>query len=323
MRRGRRRSTAASCSTARNSRSSAEPGQRNRRRAVAASTASCWCRKGYCCKPRWSIGIKPPKRRRRSSISIIWLGPAPEQPYPRQPGATTTGTGSGTPATATSAIRACTKWTSPAGRSRTPRCPRACGASAAASRDDDQGQTPNTQLAVFDYGDALLVFEVRGLVGNEERTCRTRSSNEYYTTEGVIRDGKFYRQGRRRGRSDRRSPRPTSRPAAPFGSFIAAVRSRKPEDNNCQRRSGPLLGRAVPPGEHFLSPGRAGALRQGEPVAGRQQAGRRDVRQPWRELEGRRHEAGRHQLHGRPEADVRPARPSSSPAKEPTRPTRC
>src|SRR6516225_10337245 len=27
----------------------------------------------------------------------------------------------------------------------------------------DQGQTPNTQIAVFDYGDAQLIFEVRGL----------------------------------------------------------------------------------------------------------------------------------------------------------------
>jgi hypothetical protein len=29
----------------------------------------------------------------------------------------------------------------------------------------DQGQTANTQLAIFDYGESLLVFDVRGLSG--------------------------------------------------------------------------------------------------------------------------------------------------------------
>ncbi len=29
----------------------------------------------------------------------------------------------------------------------------------------DQGQTPNMELSIFDYGETLLVFETRGLVG--------------------------------------------------------------------------------------------------------------------------------------------------------------
>jgi predicted dehydrogenase len=97
---------------------------------------------------------------------------------------------------------------------------------------DDQGQTPNTQLAVFDYGDALLVFEVRGLVGNPERGNMPRNvSNEYYTTEGMIREGKFYRHGSTEG-EPLKMPEVKLTPGESFGSFIYAVRSRKPEDNN-------------------------------------------------------------------------------------------
>jgi hypothetical protein len=44
----------------------------------------------------------------------LFLGPAPMRPIPRT-ASPTTGTGSGTPATATSATRACTRWTSAAG----------------------------------------------------------------------------------------------------------------------------------------------------------------------------------------------------------------
>src|SRR5262249_5633540 len=90
---------------------------------------------------------------------------------------------------------------------------------------DDQGQTPNTQMAVFDYGDALLVFEVRGLVGNESG-LPNKVSNEFYTSEGVIRDGKFYRDGKGEGEKVQ-GPEVHVTPGGPFGSFIANVRSRK------------------------------------------------------------------------------------------------
>ncbi|MHC4487100.1 MAG: Gfo/Idh/MocA family protein, partial [Planctomycetota bacterium] len=37
--------------------------------------------KGYCCKPRWSIGFKPIKIPPEHLDFNLWLGPAPEQPY--------------------------------------------------------------------------------------------------------------------------------------------------------------------------------------------------------------------------------------------------
>ena len=95
---------------------------------------------------------RSPRTRRRSWTSTSGSARRPSSRTTRT-WSTTTGTGSGTPATATSATRACTRWTWPAGRSPTPRCPRASSASAAASATKDQGQTPNTQIAVFDYGD--------------------------------------------------------------------------------------------------------------------------------------------------------------------------
>jgi len=42
--------------------------------------------------------------------------------------------------------------------------------------DDDQ-ETPNTQLAQFDYGDAQLLFEVRGLLTGDEGGLRMRGGN--------------------------------------------------------------------------------------------------------------------------------------------------
>ena len=43
------------------------------------------------------------------------------------------------------------------------------GASAAGSPTSDQGQTPNMQMSVMEFGDVLLVFEVRGLVDEQGR----------------------------------------------------------------------------------------------------------------------------------------------------------
>ena len=116
---------------------------------------------------------------------------------------TTTGTGSGTSATATSATRASTRWTSPAGPSRTPRCPRASGASAAAGskRPDykDQGQTPNMQLAVFDFGDVCwssrsAAWSTRQPRRPQEIPAQGRQRVLHDRGQASI-DGKFYPNG--------------------------------------------------------------------------------------------------------------------------------
>jgi predicted dehydrogenase len=58
--------------------------------------------------------------------------------------------------------------------------------------DDDQ-ETPNTQLATFDYGDRELVFEVRGLgSGREGGLKRTGSRGELLATGANIQGNLFY-----------------------------------------------------------------------------------------------------------------------------------
>jgi hypothetical protein len=105
-------------------------------------------------------------------------------------------------------------------------------------KQPDQGQTPSSQIAVFDYGDTLLIFEVRGLPS--KRYMGASVGNSYHLEAGTIvtggRDGtKFYPKG-----SNKTEPLPQSKRAAAQGSgdrnhfanFIAAVRSRKTEDLN-------------------------------------------------------------------------------------------
>jgi hypothetical protein len=88
------------------------------------------------------------------------------------------------------------------------------------------------QMAAFEYDDALLLFEVRGLVEDKARGNVPRNvSNEYYTTDGIIREGVFYRHGGSEGEPIRR-PEVHVTPGGTFGSFVQAVRTRNPQDNN-------------------------------------------------------------------------------------------
>ncbi len=70
--------------------------------------------RALCYKPRGSIGIKPNTQAPAELDYNLWLGPAKLHPF-NENYVTTTGTGSGISATATSATRASTRWTSRAG----------------------------------------------------------------------------------------------------------------------------------------------------------------------------------------------------------------
>jgi hypothetical protein len=89
---------------------------------------------------------------------------------------------------------------------------------------------------VFDYDDALLVFETRGLVGKND--IPNKVTNEYYTTEGVIREGKFFAKGSERGEGLKVDGDVQVAPGGAFGSFIAAVRSRDAKAVNCDAEVG-------------------------------------------------------------------------------------
>ncbi|MCU0880317.1 MAG: Gfo/Idh/MocA family oxidoreductase [Pirellulaceae bacterium] len=97
----------------------------------------------------------------------------------------------------------------------------------------DQAETPNMQLAVMEFGPATLVFEVRGLVGDKKRPeWPSDVSNAFFTTEGVIKESKFFpKDGSKAVPLEIEFDPPA--PGGAFGSFINAMRTRKPEDCNC------------------------------------------------------------------------------------------
>lgn len=187
--------------------------------------------KGYCCKPRWSIGHKPPVAPPADLDFNLWLGPANEQPYHGnlvhynwhwfwEFGNGDIGNqGIHELDVARWAIKGATlpgKVWSLGGR----------------FADGDQGQTPNMQMAVFEYADALLVFEVRGLVDKPaESPFKFKVANEYYTTEGMITNGMFHPKGGGTAQGlDQFDVKVT--PGGAFGSFLHAVRSRNVSDCN-------------------------------------------------------------------------------------------
>ena len=97
----------------------------------------------------------------------------------------------------------------------------------------DQGQTPNTQVAVLDYGDAQIVFEVRGLKGRDY--LGEKVGNILHLEAGTIAGGKFTPKGSDKAESLAKVEATPRKPGGNhFGNFIASVRTRKPEDLNAE-----------------------------------------------------------------------------------------
>ncbi len=185
--------------------------------------------KGYCCKPRWSIGTKSTETPPSELDFNLWLGPAPDQPYHdnlvHYNWHWFWDTGNGDIGNQGVHEMDVARW---AIKGAT--LPKSVWSVGGRFGYEDQGETPNTQLSVYDYGDVLLIFEVRGLVENKTGVPR-RVGNEYYTTDGLIRDSKFFQDGKGEGEPLADVDAHVT-PGGTFGAFIHAVRSRKPEDNN-------------------------------------------------------------------------------------------
>ncbi len=186
--------------------------------------------KGYCCKPRWSIGMKEAKDPPPNLNFDLWLGPAPLQPYHENLvhynwhwfwdfGSGDTGNqGVHEIDVARWAIDGAT-------------LPNKAWSLGGRLGYKDQGQTPNMHMSVLEYDDVLLIFETRGLVHDKykDKGFDRQVLNEYYTTDGVIRNGKFYPKGSDKGEPVSGGTPDKITPGGPFGSFIAAVRSGNPE----------------------------------------------------------------------------------------------
>ncbi len=190
--------------------------------------------KGYCCKPRWSIGTKGPGTPPENFDYNLWLGPAAEMPYHgnlvHYNWHWFWATGNGDIGNQGVHEMDIARW---AIKDATlPTSVMSMGIRALPDGEKDQGETPNMQLSVMEFGKVLLVFEVRGLVG-KNKDYPQQVANEYYTTEGVIKGGKFYPKDGSEPQELKSDYSIKVAPGGPFGSFLNAMRTRNPAEVNC------------------------------------------------------------------------------------------
>ncbi len=96
----------------------------------------------------------------------------------------------------------------------------------------DQGETPNTEVTVMDYGETQLIFEVRGQ--KSEQYYGQGVGNVLHFEAGIVAGGKFYPKGKKTGEAVAKVE-PERRPAGDhFGNFIDCVKSRKSENLNAE-----------------------------------------------------------------------------------------
>jgi len=185
--------------------------------------------RGLCYKTRPSIGFKPVKQPPPELDFNLWLGPAPEQPYHENlvhynwhwfwdfGNGDIGNQGVHQMDVARWAIAGAT-------------LPRSVVSLGGRFFYKDQGQTPNTQIAVFDYGETQLIFEVRHVRNDTYRGVDV--GNIFHLESGTIVGSKYYPIG-----SSKPAPLPDvdvplGPGKGPFANFIEAVRSRKTSDLN-------------------------------------------------------------------------------------------
>ncbi len=191
--------------------------------------------KGYASKVRWSIGFQEPKEPPAELDYNLWLGPAPMQPYHENLVHYNWhwfwDTGNGEIGNQGVHQMDIARWGIPGGT--LPNAAISMGGRWVNSTEGhppftDQGQTPNNQLTVFDFGGTLLVFEVIGLGGRVPGTDKkypTKVDNEFYLEEGAIIGDKFYPKGKTEGEPLVEVDYHVE-PGGIFQNFIDCVRSR-------------------------------------------------------------------------------------------------
>jgi len=220
-------------------------------RAVAAARSGKYGKllvtKAWASKVRWSIGFKPVKEPPKELDFNLWLGPAPVQPYHENLVHYNWhwfwDTGNGEIANQGVHQMDIARWS--IGELTQPFTVISMGGRWVEGPDfKDQGQTPNQHLTVFDMGDTLLVYEIRGLNGKKGPAggeFAQHVDNEFYLEEGVIkgvdRTPKFYPKGKDKA-EDLVKVDITIKPGDHYENFVNAVRSRKIEDLNADIATG-------------------------------------------------------------------------------------
>jgi predicted dehydrogenase len=99
----------------------------------------------------------------------------------------------------------------------------------------DQGQTANTQVSILEYGDTLLMFEVRGLPNAKgakemDRYFGQGVGDTYHFEKGVVAGNRFYPDGKGEGERLPALDLPERGEGGHFRNFIDVMRSRKIEN---------------------------------------------------------------------------------------------
>jgi predicted dehydrogenase len=206
---------------------------------IAALNAGKWGKlqvsKAYVCKPRWSIGVRPDEAAPATLDFDHWIGPSKMRPFNRNlvhyNWHWNWDFGNGE--IGNQGVHQCDVAHWSLGPNAT--LPTRVWSLGGRLAYEDQGQTPNMQLAVYEFGDVTVVVEVRGLV--EKRNASgdvgwpQKVSNEFYTSEGMIRDGKFHPKDGGKEHAVTVEPVHVT-PGGAFGSFIHCVRNHAPQKVN-------------------------------------------------------------------------------------------
>jgi predicted dehydrogenase len=191
--------------------------------------------RGLCYKPRGSIGVKPDTTAPKELDFNLWLGPAPERPFNENLVHYNWhwfwDFGNGDIGNQGVHQMDIARWLIPGAT-----LPRSVVSLGGRFGYSDQGETANTQITLFDFGDTQLIFEVRGLKTGEY--LGEQIGNIAHLEAGTIVGGnsgraRFFPKGSTRAEPlPKVDPDPRGPGKGHFGNFIAAVRSRKTEDLN-------------------------------------------------------------------------------------------
>ncbi|NLF70836.1 MAG: Gfo/Idh/MocA family oxidoreductase [Candidatus Anammoximicrobium sp.] len=182
-------------------------------------------------RPRESIGIRHPEQPPAELDYNLWNGPAPVHPYRTNlvpyDWHWIWDFGNGEIGNLGTHQLDLARWAMPAGAA-----PQSVLSLGGRFGYQDQGQTPNTQLTLFDCGDVKLLCEQRGLVAKKE----VKVTVDFHTTEGVLKEGKFFPQGRQQGEPIADAPVGgfADLGRLHFRNFIDCIRSRKREELNAE-----------------------------------------------------------------------------------------
>jgi len=97
----------------------------------------------------------------------------------------------------------------------------------------DQGETPNTQISVMEFGDVQLIFEVRGL--DTPDYMGQKVGNIFHLEGGtIVGNNSYIPKGADKAVPLPKVDTPKRSPGGNFGNFISAVRTRKTDTLNAE-----------------------------------------------------------------------------------------